>query len=72
MSMPVFLGVVKVLPSRQVEDSMHRDEEIEKIGMEIAMKYESEVGAFQRMYQRKISDLIFVPKIVPDDLDTSK
>jgi superfamily II DNA or RNA helicase len=44
MSMPVFLGVVSVLPSGQVEDSMHRDEEVEKIGMEISMKYESEAG----------------------------
>lgn len=40
MSMPVFLGAVKVKPALQVAEAMRRDEEIERLGMEIAMKHE--------------------------------
>jgi hypothetical protein len=40
MSMPSFLGIVSVRPSLQLDTSMRRDEEVERIGMEIAMRYE--------------------------------
>ncbi|HEV2120768.1 MAG TPA: helicase-related protein [Candidatus Bathyarchaeia archaeon] len=42
MSMPVFLGTVRVKPALQVGEAMQRDEEIERLGMEIAMRYERE------------------------------
>jgi hypothetical protein len=38
--MPSFLGIVSVRPSLQLDTSMRRDEEVERIGMEIAMRYE--------------------------------
>lgn len=44
MSMPTFLGIVRVRPTVQVEAAMHRDEEVEKIGMEFVMKFEREAG----------------------------
>jgi len=40
MSMPSFLGIVRVKPSLQTGVAMHRDEEVERLGMEIAMSYE--------------------------------
>lgn len=40
MSMPSFLGIVSVKPSLQTGVVMHRDEEVERKGMEIAMRYE--------------------------------
>jgi len=43
MSTPSFIGIVRVLP-RVVEESMYSDEEIEKLGMEIVMRYEKENG----------------------------
>jgi superfamily II DNA or RNA helicase len=46
MSMPVFLGVIKVKPALQVEEAMQTDDEIERIGMEVAMKYEKDAGRY--------------------------
>ncbi|MCS7135452.1 MAG: DUF3883 domain-containing protein, partial [Candidatus Aenigmarchaeota archaeon] len=40
MGMPNFVGIVRVKPAETVSDYMKSDEEIEKIGMEEAMKYE--------------------------------
>src|SRR5439155_4252298 len=40
MSMPSFLGILSVKPSLQTGALMHRDEEVERLGMEIAMRYE--------------------------------
>lgn len=44
MSMPTFLGLIRVIPTPQVEDAMQRDEEVERIGMEIVMRYERDAG----------------------------
>ncbi len=44
MSMPSFVGIIRVLPRKVIEDTMESDEEIERIGMEVAMKYEIEHG----------------------------
>lgn len=46
MSMPKFLGIVKVnpLPGKTKEPEMIRDDEIEAIGMRIAMEYEKSQG----------------------------
>jgi hypothetical protein len=44
MSMPSFVGIVRVLPSSQVEDAMHRDEEVERLGMEVVMEFERDAG----------------------------
>lgn len=45
LNMPKFLGVIRVRPMKD-EDSMVRDEEIEKIGMRIAMEHERKEGRF--------------------------
>jgi len=44
MSMPVFIGIVRVKPVVDVEEAMQRDEEIERIGMEIVKKFERGAG----------------------------
>ncbi len=44
MSMPAFVGIIRVLPISKVSDAMHRDEEVERIGMEFVMKFEREAG----------------------------
>lgn len=44
MSMPVFLGVIRVKPATEVEEAMQRDEEIERVGMAMAVKYEKDAG----------------------------
>ena len=44
MSKPSFVGALRVLPSLHINDGMQRDEEIEKIGMEIAMRFEKDAG----------------------------
>jgi superfamily II DNA or RNA helicase len=44
MSMPVFVGIVRARPSLQVMEAMQRDEEIERIGMHIAIQYERDGG----------------------------
>ncbi len=44
MSKPSFIGIVRVLPTARVEEGMHRDEEVERAGMEIAMRFEREAG----------------------------
>ena len=44
MSMPVFVGIVRARPSLKVGEAMQRDEEIERIGMEVVMRYERDVG----------------------------
>ncbi len=44
MSMPSFLGIIRVRPSPQTTHAMHRDEEVERFGMEIAMRYERDKG----------------------------
>jgi len=42
MSMPRFVGIIRVIPPVKTDDTMQSDEETEKIGMEIAIKYEIE------------------------------
>jgi len=44
MNTPVFLGAIKVLPAAAGGPAMESDEEIEKIGMEVAIRYEREQG----------------------------
>lgn len=44
MSTPSFVGIVRVLPRTEIEDAMRSDEEVERMGMEIAMKFERENG----------------------------
>jgi superfamily II DNA or RNA helicase len=44
MNMPNFLGIIKVVPNKEVSDAMKRDEEIERLGMEIVMKHERSEG----------------------------
>lgn len=40
MSMPIFLGVIRVKPAEVVDASMQRDEEVERLAMETVMEYE--------------------------------
>jgi len=44
MGMPKFVGIIRVKPAETVSDYMKSDEEIERIGMEEAMKYERTHG----------------------------
>ena len=44
MTNPSFVGIVRVLPRAETEEAMYSDEEVEKIGMEIVMKFERENG----------------------------
>jgi superfamily II DNA or RNA helicase len=44
MSMPFFAGVIRVIPSQNVEEAMKRDDEIERVGMQVAMQYERDAG----------------------------
>lgn len=44
MSMPRFIGIIRVIPSDKIEKAMQRDDEIERIGMEVAMEYEMRNG----------------------------
>lgn len=44
MTMPKFMGIIRVKPSEKINRAMQSDAEIEAIGMEIAMKYESDNG----------------------------
>ena len=44
MTNPSFVGMVRVLPKAEIEDAMKRDEDVERLGMEIAMKFEKENG----------------------------
>jgi len=44
MSMPRFVGIISVSPSAKSDEAIQTDEEIEKIGMEIAIRYEVENG----------------------------
>ena len=46
MSTPKFVGIVRVISSPHIEDAMKTDKEIERIGMELAMKYEVGEGRF--------------------------
>ncbi len=41
---PQFISAIRIIPYPQTIDYMSSDEEIEKIGMEISMKYERENG----------------------------
>ena len=40
ISTPKFLGIIKVIPEKNLTDYMQTDEEIENIGMKIAIEYE--------------------------------
>jgi len=42
MNNPSFVGIARVLPRTETGGDMYRDEEVERIGMEIVMKFESE------------------------------
>lgn len=44
MSMPRFVGMIKVKPALKTDKVMQSDAEVEKMGMEIAKKYETENG----------------------------
>jgi hypothetical protein len=44
MTMPNFLGIIRVMPASQVAEAMKRDEEIERIGMQVVMEYERDEG----------------------------
>jgi len=44
MGMPRFVGVVRVMPARQVDAAMQEDPDIEQVGMEVTMEYEREQG----------------------------
>lgn len=44
MTMPRFMGIIRVKPSEKINRAMQSDAEIEAIGMEIAMKYEIDNG----------------------------
>lgn len=44
MSMPRFIGIIRVLPPDKPDEALQSDEETERIGMEIAIKYEIENG----------------------------
>ncbi|VVB87585.1 putative ATP-dependent RNA helicase [uncultured archaeon] len=44
MSMPRFVGIIRIIPSDKIEKAMQRDDEIERIGMEVAMEYERRNG----------------------------
>ena len=46
MSSPKFKGIIKVIPMQTIPDVMQSDPEIEKVGMDISMKYEIEQGRF--------------------------
>ena len=44
MSMPRFVGIIRVKPQEIKSDELVSDEEIEKIGMQIAIEYEKKQG----------------------------
>ena len=44
MSMPRFVGIIRVKPQEIKSDELVSDEEIEKIGMQIALEYEEKQG----------------------------
>jgi SNF2 family DNA or RNA helicase len=44
MSMPRFDGIIKIIPPTETDSAMISDEEIEQIGMRVAMTYEVENG----------------------------
>jgi len=44
MNNPSFVGIVRVLPRTETGGDMYRDEEVERIGMEVVIKYERENG----------------------------
>jgi superfamily II DNA or RNA helicase len=44
MSTPAFVGAIRVVPAPKIDPAMTSDAEIEKIGMEAAMRYEAEQG----------------------------
>ena len=44
MSMPVFLGIISVMPSVTVSDDMHRDPAVEEAGMRVTIEYERNQG----------------------------
>lgn len=46
MNTPKFVGIIRVKPSETISDFLKSDEEIERIGMEEAIKYERECNRF--------------------------
>jgi superfamily II DNA or RNA helicase len=44
MSMPRFVGIIRVQPAHTVGEAMRSDAEIERIGMRVAMEYETKNG----------------------------
>ncbi|MCI0529057.1 MAG: DUF3883 domain-containing protein, partial [Nitrospira sp.] len=44
LSTPNFVGAIRVVPTQKIDPAMKSDEEIERIGMEVAMRYEREQG----------------------------
>lgn len=44
MSTPSLISMIRVISMKDVDDSMRRDENVEKIGMDIAIRYERENG----------------------------
>jgi SNF2 family DNA or RNA helicase len=46
LSSPSFIGIIRVVPSENLEDSMQENAQIEQIGMTVAMTHESRQGRF--------------------------
>ena len=44
MSTPAFTTAIRIIPAVGADPAMRRDDEIERIGMEVAMRYEREYG----------------------------
>jgi len=44
MSTPAFTTAIRIIPAVGADPAMRRDDEIERIGMEVAMRYEREEG----------------------------
>lgn len=44
MNMPTFLGLIRVQPAEIVDASMQRDEEVERLAMEMVLDYETRAG----------------------------
>ncbi len=53
MSMPRFMGFIRVVPGVVTDEDMKTDPEIEQIGMQVAWKYEKDNGRFPENVSRE-------------------
>lgn len=44
MTMPTFMGIIRVKPSEKINRAIQSDTEIERIGMDVAITYEIDNG----------------------------